>query len=60
MIDGDDRGAVPGMNDSQGNPMYSRKTCVIAALSTTLSSHVTSLGHEPRTLLVYDKLKTEY
>jgi hypothetical protein len=35
MIDGDDGGAVNGMDEWQGKPKYSEKTCPNAALSTT-------------------------
>jgi hypothetical protein len=35
MIDGDDCGAISGMNDWQGKPKYSEETCPSAALSTT-------------------------
>jgi hypothetical protein len=32
---GDDCGAISGMNDWQGKPKYSEKTCTSDALSTT-------------------------
>jgi hypothetical protein len=35
MIDGDDCGAVGGMNEWQEKPKYSQKTCHSIALSTT-------------------------
>jgi hypothetical protein len=35
MIDGDDCGAISGMNEWQGKPKYSEETCPSAALSTT-------------------------
>jgi hypothetical protein len=37
MIDGDDCGAVSGMNEWQGKPKYSEKTCFYSALFTTES-----------------------
>jgi hypothetical protein len=38
MIDGDDCGAISGMNDRQGKPKHSEKFCSICALSTTSST----------------------
>jgi hypothetical protein len=35
MIDGDDCGANTGMNEGQGKQMYTKETCLSAALSTT-------------------------
>jgi hypothetical protein len=35
MIDGDDCGAVGGMDEWQGKPEYWEETCPSAALSTT-------------------------
>jgi hypothetical protein len=35
MIDGDDYGAVGGMNEWQGKQQYSEKTCPAAVLFTT-------------------------
>jgi hypothetical protein len=35
MIDGDDCGAVNGLNEWQGKPKYPEKTCLSAALPTT-------------------------
>jgi hypothetical protein len=35
MVDGDDCGAVSGMNEWQGKQMYWEETCPSAALSTT-------------------------
>jgi hypothetical protein len=32
MIDGDDFGAISGMNEWQGKPKYSEKTCPSAAV----------------------------
>jgi hypothetical protein len=36
MIDGDDCGAISGMNEWQGKPKYWEETCPSAALSTTV------------------------
>jgi hypothetical protein len=35
MIDGDDCGAISGINEWQGKPKYSEKTCTSDALSAT-------------------------
>jgi hypothetical protein len=35
MVDGDDYGAISGMNEWEGKPKYWEKTCHSAALSTT-------------------------
>jgi hypothetical protein len=35
MVDGDDYGAISGMNDWQGKSRCSESTCLSAALSTT-------------------------
>jgi hypothetical protein len=45
MIDGDDCGAISGMNEWQGKPKYWKETCPSAALSTT--NPMTCPGLEP-------------